>query len=187
MLMPCLYGPELIYLREHDVPPQNIFIVEKDRDVWKRIRNPTKHMPHLFGVSTTPKPMSATDAVDYLEADLVELDIGKFNLIYLDFFGRPDVAHIELLNKIFTIGMLEQESKLILTFGKTRCRSYVKTMSDILLKQDEAEFVPTVALVETALRTANYRDPVRIVDHPYVSGEGSNKVTPYVTTEIDFR
>ena len=69
-------------------------------------------MIHLHGVNTTPHPMSATEGIDYLEADMIADGKERFNLIYLDFFGQPDNTHCELLDKIFGLRMLDKRSSV---------------------------------------------------------------------------
>lgn len=174
ILMPCLWGPELIYLRNKNVPPENIFIIERERRTWATIRSHPSWGPHLHNVKTTYKPLPATQAIDFAYAE-----IGQCDLIYLDFFGQPNNSHWFLFRKIFKLEILKQHGKFLATFGKTRCRGYVHEINKKLSK----EVVPTLTMIKAAMKI-NHQNG-NVYNHQYSSREGNGR-RDFLTTIVSF-
>lgn len=172
ILMPCLHGPELAILRSKKVPAKNIVAIENDRETWGEIR--LRH-----GLDCGAAPLEANLAVEEISCRHED----GFNLIYLDFFSRPTFSHLQMLQKIFSFKMLKPGAKLILTFGKGRCRPGARELNEMLLK--DGEILPTKTEVLAAAEISRHPAPRWIRNHHYRSAAG-NSLTRYVTTEAQF-
>lgn len=173
ILMPCLHGPEIEIFRAKGVPNGNIVAIERDPSTWREIKN-----RHGFDVG--PEPLEANEAIDHIYARHPD----GFDLIYLDFYSRPTFAHLQMLQKIFTFQMIRKGAKLILTFGKGRCRPEVREINDMLLKRNET--LPTKTEILAATELSKHRPPSWIKNHEYLSRAGDNRVVHYLTTEAQF-
>jgi hypothetical protein len=171
--MPCLFGPEISIIKNKGVPSKNIVAIERDPQTWKEIR-----IRHGFDVG--PAPLEANEAIDHIYAKHED----GFDLIYLDFFSRPTFSHLQMLQKIFAFQMIRKGGKLILTFGKARCRPEVRDMNNMLLRG--AELLPTKTEILAATEITNHRRPRWQKNHEYRSIAGGNRVIHYVTTEAQF-
>lgn len=173
ILMPCLHGPELAILKNKKVPNRNLWAIERDPQTWRDIKR-------TLGLNVGPEPLEASEAVEHIAA---ECENG-FDLIYLDFFSRPNFSHLRMLQKIFTFRMLKPGAKLVLTFGKGRCRPEVQELNDMLL--GKGEVLPTKTEVLAAAELSKHRPPKWMRNHQYRSIAGGNRVIHYVTTEAQF-
>lgn len=173
ILMPCLHGPEISILQNKCVPCSNLIAIERDPRTWKEIRDRLR-----FDVG--PEPLEANEAIDHIAA---KHDDG-FDLIYLDFFSRPTFSHLQMLQKIFTFKMIRKGGKLILTFGKGRCRPEVREINDMLL--DRNEVLPTKTEILAAAEISRHHPPKWIKNHEYRSSAGGNRVIHFITTEAQF-
>jgi hypothetical protein len=173
ILMPCLHGPEISILLSKGIPRKNIVAIERDPDTWEEIRD-----RHAFDMGHGP--LEANEAIDHIYAAHED----GFNLIYLDFFSRPTFSHLQMLQKIFSFGLIRKGGKLILTFGKGRCRTEVRDMNNMLLKN--GEILPTRTEILAAAEISRHRSPRWMRDHEYKSSAGGNKVIHYITTEAQF-
>lgn len=171
--MPCLHGPEISILLNKGVPCWNLVAIERDPRTWKEIRD-------RLGFDVGPGPLEANEAIDHIYAKHED----GFDLIYLDFFSRPTFSHLQMLQKIFSFGMIKKGGKLILTFGKGRCRTEVRDMNNMLLKN--GEILPTKTEILAAAEISSHRAPEWMRNHEYKSSAGGNKVIHYVTTEAQF-
>lgn len=176
ILMPCLHGLEVDLLSARGAIPERIFAIERVDKNWRDMRK-------MGRVTLTPRPMDAHHAVDHIEAVVP----GGFDFIYGDFLGQPDFTHAEFLYKIFALKMVRPGGKMLLTFGRNRCRRLVKEFNDMLLRIGKVKFVPTRHYVAASAELAGHRQPRRILEHPYTS-TSSESSTPhhYVATEVDF-
>jgi len=173
ILMPCLHGPEISILKSKGVPSANIVAIERDPDTWRMIKS-----RHGFDVG--PAPLEANEAIDHIYAK----HEGGFDFIYLDFFSRPTFSHLQMLQKIFSFRMIRKGGKLILTFGRNRCRPEVREMNDMLLRGKE--LLPTKVWILAAAEISRHRHPKRIKNHEYKSSVGGNVNVHYITTEAQF-
>lgn len=169
IMMPGLYGPELSLLGGRGVPMHNIWAIERDPEVHKRMR---RMYPRL---KTTPSPQDARDAIDHIEAVAGH----SFDFIYLDFYGVPDRNLLSILRKIFVLKIMSRPGTLMVTCGKTRCKSlYGKVNSIICERLSLPLAIPRY--IEVAQADA-YR--ARIVSSDvYDSRAGNNRRIRYVTT-----
>lgn len=175
ILMPCLHGIEVDMLAGRGVAQERIFAIERVDKNWRDMRK-------MGRVTVTSRPMDAHHAIDHIEA----VASGGFDFIYGDFLGQPDFTHAEFLYKIFALKMVRPGGKMLLTFGRNRCRKLVKEFNDMLLRIGRTEFVPTRHYVAAAVELAGHRKPRRILEHPYTSSAGSATPHHYVATEVDF-
>lgn len=175
ILMPCLHGIEVDMLAGRGVAQERIFAIERVDKNWRDMRK-------MGRVTVTSRPMDAHHAIDHIEA----VASGGFDFIYGDFLGQPDFTHAEFLYKIFALKMVRPGGKMLLTFGRNRCRKLVKEFNDMLLRIGRTEFVPTRHYVAAAVELAGHRKPRRIREHPYTSSAGSATPHHYVATEVDF-
>jgi hypothetical protein len=173
ILMPCYWGPELVFLRERGVPAENIFIVERNKKIWSTIRSHPSWGPHLHNVKTSYIPLSAAQAIDFAYAEL-----GRCDFVYLDFFGPPDDSHWMMFLKIFKLRILRSTGKLLVTFGKTRCRNYVYEVNKKLSNSK----VPTLAMIRAAIKMTGHTE-AKIEDHKYISSEGAGR-RYFISTEV---
>lgn len=171
--MPCLHGPEISILQSKKVPNRNLVAIERDPATWKEIRD-------RLGFDVGPAPLEANEAIDHIYAKHED----GFDLIYLDFFSRPTFSHLQMLQKIFSFKMIRNGGKLILTFGKGRCRPEVREMNDMLLKRNEV--LPTKTEILAAAEISRHQAPKWIKNHEYRSSAGGNRVIHFITTEAQF-
>lgn len=172
ILMPCLHGPEVPIFLGKGVPRQNLVAIERDPATWREIQR-------TLDLDVGPEPLEANEAIEHIAAKHED----GFDLVYLDFFSRPTFSHLQMLQKLFSFKMLKPGAKLILTFGKGRCRPEVQQLNDMLNCQGQV--LPTKVEVLAAAEISNHRPPRWIKNHNYLSKVGGN-VIRYVTTEAQF-
>jgi hypothetical protein len=181
ILMPNCYGPELRILSRKGVPDKNIWAIERSAKDLNKMRK-------VLGVNLLSRPMDADEAIDR-----IWVMQPKNDLIYLDFFSQPDLPnHYWLFYKIFTLGggMLKPGGKLVLTYGKNRCRAEAKDLNDILMKNGGWKKVPQ-HYVDLALEKSGHRPYKSVKIHEYDSGSYKRShayqlVLKFVVTEINF-
>jgi hypothetical protein len=119
LLMPALYGIEAFHLVDRGVPASNLFAIENNRHgpgIHEEIRACQREdRQELYGMRTTRTPQSLLPAL--AEA---RLELGVFDLIYLDFLSQPDKSTLAGLRAVFRAEMLAPGGTLILTFGRNR-------------------------------------------------------------------
>lgn len=171
ILMPNCYGPEVQILRERGVPDRNVWAIEREREDLVKMRR-------ILDINLLPRPMDVDEALDHIWAVQP-----KNNLIYLDFFSQPTLhSHIQALLKVFSLGggMLKPGGKLLLTFGRNRCRSQSRDLNQALGRTGGWKRVPQ-HFVDIALAKSGHRRYVRCRIHEYTSLS-----LKFVITEVDF-
>jgi hypothetical protein len=178
--MPNCYGPELRILQQKGVPDKNVWAIERSAKDLKKMRK-------ILGVNLLSRPMDADEAIDRIWTMQP-----KNNLIYLDFFSQPDLPnHYWLFYKIFMLGggMIKPGGKLLLTYGKNRCRTEAKDFNNILMKSGGWKQVPR-HYVDLALEKSGHRKYKSVKIHDYVSASPKKgcgfQPLKFVLTEIDF-
>jgi len=202
LLMPSLYGAEAFYLVEQGVPASNLFAVEdncaetnydKFFDVHAEIKAcQFADRQELKGMRTTDRPKAFSEALD--EA-YYAFDEKKYNLIYLDFLSQPEykVHYDNGLLKIMRARMLAPNGTLILTFGRSRCRSNTAGLNHDLLKASRrllkiGQNLPTEVYVGAAVAKTKHPLFKRMRSYSYESkpDNGKRGKIEYVTTVVEF-
>lgn len=164
VLMPSAYGPEVAWLRERGVPKDNIFAIERNHVIHAAIKRD--------GLHTTPRAAYAHDAIDHVPW-------GHVDLAYLDFFGQPNVDHIDAMRKLFRL-YLGRGARLWVTFGVNRGRSFSCALNRRLQNVEaygEAYVRAAWALVPNAT-------PIRrVVNHRYKTSRGEHPAN-FILTEV---
>ena len=182
LMMPSYRGPEVQTLEKAGVSRRQMFMLERDERVWNLTQKRSNVFPHLYGIQTTPYPMSACDGLD----DFWAILNGKqFNLIYLDFFGRPQ-THEKLIRKLFVLNLVAPQALMMMIFGTNRGERHDIDISKILMKTDKnMKHIPTQVLIRNAIAFAGARMYKSIVDIPYVSKVSQNS-HKYVVTIVNW-
>ena len=135
-------------------------------------------MRRVLKVNLLARPMDVDTALDH-----IWVMQPKHDLIYLDFFSQPTLAaHLPALDRIFSLGggMLKQGGKLLLTFGRNRCRTQARDLNQALSRRGGWRKVP-LHFVDVALAKTGHRKYARCRIHDYVS-----RSWQFVITEVDF-
>lgn len=162
VLMPSMHGPEVRYLRDRGVPVENLFAIERSREVHALYLDPPAGFEHFRGMLTTPRAMSAVDAVDHVPFE-------PASLVYLDFFGQPDGTHAITLYKLMRLGVVAPGTTLITTFGNRGDRFSCHLNSRLHVE-------PGQAYVESAAERAGLA-VTSVENHPYRSRSARFVVT----------
>lgn len=160
ILMPNLYGVELFYLLEQDVPNRNLFAIERNQHVHCKYRD--SQYKHLSDITTTKMPSNVSDAID-----LCYYHRKKWDLIYLDFLSRLTADQVEAIHKISKLEMLSDNGTLILTFGKNRASECAIELEKCM---EESKCDLVVELMKTPHKVFHY-----------TSTGGNNKKLEYKT------
>lgn len=164
VLMPSLFGPEVFALRAQEVPPGNIFVIERDRETHRKIRHPGADLEHLKGVRTTLKPLALHLAID-------RIPFPQLDLVYLDLYGQLDADHYVALYRLFRLHRLPPGALFLLTCGQTRGDPFSCRVNADLVS-------PTGrAYIESAIRQANHQPYRNLTTHGYVSGNLAFEIT----------
>jgi len=180
ILMPGMFGCEAYYLRGRGVPAENMFAVE-DNSIYKKLdthqeirfcRHPDRR--ELKGMRTTPGPMEAGDAVDYLYA---EAPRGKWDLVYFDFMGQPhfDKTFKGCLHKLLARRMLSRDASVLLTFSRGRTRPDAVRLNNTITSTT-TELLPTETYLKYLLYVTKYEPPFRLVSRCYISKISTQRI-----------
>jgi hypothetical protein len=172
LLMPALFGPEVEILLRKGVPTGNIWCVENVPFVHRRLLE--------RGFRLTPKPQKLALALDFIEASAS----AKFDLIYIDLYGVPDLSLHQALKKILHLRMLKDDSLLMITVGKGRCQRLYSVLNREI-ERHTGLFLPTRIFIER-LVVGHYPLPA-ISEKRYFSSEGGNKKISFLTTIARFQ
>lgn len=190
VIMPGMFGHEAYFLRKRGVPAENLFAVENNSihagvDVHREIRvcqHPDRRA--LRGMATTPEPMEAAQAVDFI----CDRSPGRaLDLVYFDFMGQPNfhVTFEGCLRKLLTRRAFKKDASLILTFGRSRTCRRVAEMNRYVTRVT-GETLPTETYLKYMLFVTKYPPPFSITSHHYVSLITVRRVPlHFVTTVLD--
>ena len=179
LLMPCLNGPEIKIIKDNGTLPKNIFLVERDPEVFKAMQSSV----YLKGTFKTSGPMSATDGLNEIAAELITTD-RKLDLVYLDFYSQPSAEHVDILLKLFKLNILANNCTMILTFGDFSRHKYTNTFNGCL--GEDFEEVIRRYLTAT-LKKCGYKNPRIATTVPYTSKLGNNRRVTYVTLIVKWK
>lgn len=170
VLMPSMYGPEVDWLKDRGVPGKNMFAIERIKIVWKTLA--------AKGMLTTPKPMSAYEAVDYIPWDK------PVKLIYLDFYGQPNASHVTVFVKLLRLGLIGRGTRLLITFGVNRGDNF----SCVLNKRLKGCTSYGHAYLDAAILKANTKLRYRVLNNFKYESQpvGSLTKSKFVVTEVRF-
>lgn len=136
ILMPGKEGPELRLSEEKGVPRSSIYVVERNEEVWKTLRQK--------GYSTTKKPMDFINAVPYYG----DLEL-PFHLMHFDFQSILTPAYVDTFKYILARRMLAQGAWLLVTTGWGRSSEEGHALNKEVAQEADwrREYPPTLEIL----------------------------------------
>lgn len=169
LLMPGETGPERHILPAMGVKLQNMFCVERSRKQWQYLKD--------CGFRVGLSPLDAVDAIPNVAGDACS----PMDLVYLDFMAQIGIDEYKAVSSLFSYKLIKRGTKLLLTFGKNRTTKEKVIFSRIFGYGWKKPYPPVLPFLDDIIRSGNYRNYKRVVEHPYVSDKWH-----YVTLECDF-